>query len=194
MPAGSFGAHGAKSLARPAFLGHKANVMKILRTVILVLCAVPVGFSAGIAYAVDVGGPAPALALPTASGETVSLEQLRGKVVYVDFWASWCGPCRKSFPWMAEMQKKYGPTGFTVVAVNVDKKRPDAERFLQTTPAKFTVVYDPVGTAPSAWNVKAMPTSYVIDAKGNVAMVESGFKDENVPELENRIRTLVGAK
>lgn len=92
------------------------------------------------------------------------------------------------------MQKKYGPSGFAVVAVNVDKKRPDAERFLQSTPAAFTVVYDPAGTTPTAWNVKAMPTSYVIDAKGNVAMVESGFKDENVPELENRIKTLVGSK
>ena len=168
--------------------------MKILRTVFFLLCAIPGGFGAIIVHAADAGSPAPALALPTASGETVSLEQLRGKVVYVDFWASWCGPCRKSFPWMAEMQKKYGPSGFTVVAVNVDKKRPDAEKFLQATPAQFTVVYDPVGTTPTAWNVKAMPTSYVIDAKGNVALVESGFRDENVAALENRIKTLVGAK
>jgi cytochrome c biogenesis protein CcmG, thiol:disulfide interchange protein DsbE len=150
--------------------------------------------AATFASAADVGAPAPALALPTAGGETVALDALRGKVVYVDFWASWCGPCRKSFPWMAEMQKKYGPSGFTVVAVNVDKKRPDAERFLQSTPAQFTVVYDPAGTTPSAWNVKAMPTSFVVDAKGNVAVIESGFRDENVAELEGRIKTLVGAR
>ena len=168
--------------------------MKTLHKVYLLLCAVQVGFGVVFAHAADVGAPAPALTLPTASGEAVALEALRGKVVYVDFWASWCGPCRKSFPWMAEMQKKYGPSGFTVVAVNVDKKRPDADRFLQATPAQFTVVYDPAGTTPTAWNVKTMPTSYVIDAKGNVAMVESGFKDENVPELENRIKSLVGAK
>ena len=62
-------------------------------------------------------------------GETVALDKLRGKVVYVDFWASWCGPCRRSFPWMNEMQQKYGAKGFTVVAVNVDKKRADAESF-----------------------------------------------------------------
>ncbi len=155
----------------------------------------PLGWVAtSFAIAATVGAPAPALALPTAGGETVALDQLRGKVVYVDFWASWCAPCRKSFPWMAEMQKKYGPSGFTVVAVNVDKKRPDAERFLQATPAQFTVVYDPAGAAPAAWDVKAMPTSYIIDTKGNVAMVESGFRDENVPELENRIKALVGAK
>ncbi len=158
------------------------------------LFAALAGFCALFANAADVGAPAPVLALPTASGETVALDRLKGQVVYVDFWASWCAPCRKSFPWMAEMQKKYGPSGFTVVAVNVDKKRPDAERFLQSTPAAFTVVYDPAGTTPNAWNVKAMPTSFVVDPKGNVAIVESGFRDENVAELEGRIRSLVGAK
>ena len=173
---------------------HNAVVMKLLRIAIFLICAVPIGVAASLAHAADAGAPAPALSLPTATGETVALDQLKGKVVYVDFWASWCAPCRKSFPWMAEMQKKYGPSGFTVVAVNVDKKRPDAEKFLQSTPAAFTVVYDPAGTTPTAWNVKAMPTSYVIDAKGNVAMVESGFKDENIAELESRIKTLVGSK
>ena len=179
-------------LARHAYFVHNANVMKPLRIAIFLICAVPIGVAASLAHAADAGAPAPALALPTATGETVALDQLKGKVVYVDFWASWCGPCRKSFPWMAEMQKKYGPSGFTVVAVNVDKKRPDAERFLQATPAQFTVVYDPAGTTPSAWNVKAMPTSFVVDAKGNVAVIESGFRDENVAELEGRIKTLVG--
>jgi len=173
---------------------HNANVMKPIRIAIFLIHTACIGFATSFASAADVGAPAPALALPTAGGESVALDQLKGKVVYVDFWASWCGPCRKSFPWMSEMQKKYGPAGFTVVAVNVDKKRPDAERFLQATPAQFTVVYDPAGATPAAWNVKAMPTSYVIDAKGNVAMVESGFRDENVPELENKIKTLVGTK
>ena len=168
--------------------------MKSLRTTIRSLFAALAGFCALFANAADVGVPAPVLALPTASGETVALDRFKGKVVYVDFWASWCAPCRKSFPWMAEMQKKYGPSGFTVVAVNVDKRRPDAERFLQSTPAAFTVVYDPAGTTPTAWNVKAMPTSFVVDPKGNVAIVESGFRDENVAELEGRIRSLVGAK
>lgn len=168
--------------------------MKTVRAILRLLVAVPATIFAICALAAEVGNPAPALSLPTAAGETVALEQLRGKVVYVDFWASWCGPCRKSFPWMADMQKKYGPSGFTVVAVNVDKKRPDAEHFLQSTPAAFTVVYDPAGAAPAAWNVKAMPTSFVLDAKGNVAMIESGFKDESVVELEARIKSLLGAK
>jgi cytochrome c biogenesis protein CcmG, thiol:disulfide interchange protein DsbE len=161
---------------------------------LLYALAIVAMFGTGAANAVAVGERAPALALPMASGETVTLDQLRGKVVYVDFWASWCGPCRKSFPWMTEMQKKYGPAGFTVVAVNVDKKRPDAERFLQSIPAQFTIVYDPAGATPAVWNVKAMPSSFVVDAQGNVAMVESGFRDGNAAEFESRIKALIGTQ
>lgn len=140
------------------------------------------------AHALRPGDAAPPLSLPAASGETVSLEALRGKAVYVDFWASWCGPCKRSFPWMADMQRKYGDRGFVVVAVNVDRKREDADRFLASTPAGFAVVFDASGRTPSAWEVKGMPSSYLIDASGRVAFVESGFRDERKDELEARIR------
>jgi thiol-disulfide isomerase/thioredoxin len=164
--------------------------MKIpsLSTVLLAaLSAMP------LAHAADPGQPAPAFALPTAKGDVVALDKLRGKVVYVDFWASWCGPCRRSFPWMNEMQQKYGPRGFAVVAINVDKKRSDAERFLVQNPASFTVVYDEAGSTPTAYGVKGMPSSYLIDARGNVTFVERGFLDENKAELENRVAALVAA-
>src|SRR4029078_4050052 len=91
--------------------------------------------------AAGVGEPAPAFALPTASGETIALGGLTGKVVYVDFWASWCGPCRRSFPWMNELVQRYAGQGLAIVAINVDKKRGDAERFLAQFPASFTVVF-----------------------------------------------------
>lgn len=142
----------------------------------------------GAAFAVAAGEVAPPLRLATASGQTVELVQLRGKVVYVDFWASWCGPCKRSFPWMNEMLVKYRAQGLEIVAVNVDKKREDAERFLAAAPAQFTVVYDASGGAPAAWQVKAMPTSYLIDAAGKVVYVESGFRDERKGEVEERIR------
>jgi peroxiredoxin len=92
---------------------------------------------------------------------------------------------------MNEMHAKYGPKGFTVIGVNVDKRRPDAERFLQQTPAAFTIVYDPAGKTPEAYAVKGMPSSYLIDGAGNVVAVESGFRDEQKAELEARIRTLL---
>ncbi len=143
------------------------------------------------AWAVDAGQAAPALSLPTAMGEAVALDKLRGKVVYVDFWASWCGPCRRSFPFMNEMLSKYGARGFTVLGVNVDKKRADAERFLAQVPATFTIVFDETGATPSAWAVKGMPSSYLVDGTGKVVFVERGFTDEQKVQLEQRIASLV---
>ncbi|MFO1414873.1 MAG: TlpA disulfide reductase family protein [Burkholderiales bacterium] len=149
-------------------------------------CAFPLA-----AAAVESGDAAPAFALPGAKGDTVALDKLRGKVVYVDFWASWCGPCRRSFPWMNDMQAKYGGKGFVVVGVNVDKKRADADRFLAQIPASFTLAFDEAGTTPSAYGVKGMPSSYLIDGTGKVVYVERGFLDEHRDELEQRVASLV---
>lgn len=144
-------------------------------------------------WAVEAGQPAPTLRLATAKGEAIALERLRGQVVYVDFWASWCAPCRRSFPWMNEMQAKYGAQGFAVVGVNVDKKRTDAERFLAQQPAAFTIVFDDGGTTPTAWGVKGMPSSYLVDRTGQIVFVERGFTDENKPAMEQRIAHLLAA-
>ncbi len=145
------------------------------------------------ATAVGVGDTAPGFSLPTASGEPMVLDALRGRVVYVDFWASWCGPCRRSFPWMNEMQNRYRDRGFTIVAVNVDKKRADADRFLQANAARFAVVYDPEGKAPLAYDVAGMPSSYLIDRNGKVVAVEAGFLDERAAAREGAIRSLLAA-
>jgi cytochrome c biogenesis protein CcmG, thiol:disulfide interchange protein DsbE len=154
------------------------------------LVATAVAFTSD-AWSIGVGDPAPAFVLPTAAGESVALDTLKGRVVYVDFWASWCGPCRRSFPWMNEMQQKYGARGLTVVGINVDKRRPDALRFLQQTPAAFTVVYDEAGKTPDAYAVKGMPSSYLVDTAGKVVAQESGFRDGQKAELEEHIRALV---
>ncbi len=163
--------------------------MKPLRRITLAL-ALLLGIAAA-APAATVGAPAPAFALPDAAGKNVSLEGLRGQVVYVDFWASWCAPCRKSFPWMNDMAQKYGDRGFRVVAINVDKRRADADRFLAQVPARFTVVFDPAGSSPTAWDVQGMPSSYLVDARGNVVVVELGFHDERKDELEAKIRSML---
>src|SRR5690348_7743592 len=148
------------------------------------VCAFPV-------RAATPGTAAPAFALPTASGETVSLAPLRGRVVYLDFWASWCTPCRRSFPWMNALQARYGQEGLSIVGVNVDKRREDAQRFLRDTPASFTIVYDAQGRTPAAYDVKGMPSSYLIDRKGNIVAVEEGFHDERRDDVEARIRALL---
>ena len=153
------------------------------------LCCAPAA-----TFAADPGQPAPNFALPNAQGSVVTLESLRGKVVYVDFWASWCGPCRRSFPWMNDMQQKYGGNGLAIVAVNVDKKRADAEKFLAQLPAGFPVLFDEAGVSPGAFGVKGMPSSFLIDARGNVVFVERGFLDVNRAELEDRIKSLLASR
>jgi cytochrome c biogenesis protein CcmG/thiol:disulfide interchange protein DsbE len=160
----------------------------------IAFAAVLVALCPIVACAVGVGEAAPSFSLATARGDTVALDKLRGQVVYVDFWASWCGPCKRSFPWMNELAQRYGPNGFTIVAVNVDKKRDDAERFLAQTPAQFTVVYDAAGATPAAFAVKGMPSSYLIDRSGRVVMVEQGFRDEQKAAVESRIRELLAAR
>jgi len=124
----------------------------------------------------------------------VALERLRGQVVYVDFWASWCGPCRRSFPWMNELQRRYGDRGLTIVAINVDKNAADAARFLERNPAMFAVAYDQAGVTPLAYSVRDMPSSYLIDSRGNVVEIEHGFHDERKGPLEQRIQALLAAR
>jgi cytochrome c biogenesis protein CcmG, thiol:disulfide interchange protein DsbE len=166
--------------------------MKITLPSILLLATLSWG--SGAACAADAGQPAPNIALSNAQGSVVSLDKLRGQVVYVDFWASWCGPCRRSFPWMNEMQQKYGGKGLAIVAVNVDKRRADADKFLAQVPANFPVVFDETGASPAAFGVKGMPSSYLIDARGNIVLVERGFLDASGAELEDRIKTLLASR
>jgi cytochrome c biogenesis protein CcmG/thiol:disulfide interchange protein DsbE len=165
--------------------------MKFTIACVAAILAAAVVAAASPALAVEAGERAPAFSLPSAKGDAVALDKLRGKVVYVDFWASWCGPCRRSFPWMNDMQQKYGSRGFVVVGVNVDKKRTDADKFLVQNPAAFIIVFDETGTTPSAYGVKGMPSSYLVDANGNIAYVERGFLDEHRAELEQRVSALV---
>ena len=141
--------------------------------------------------AARMGETAPALALTTAAGDTVDLARLRGRVVYVDFWASWCTPCKRSFPWMNELDARYRDSGLMIVAVNVDKRRDDALRFLREVPARFIVVFDEEGKTPAAFDVKGMPSSYLIDREGRVAAVEEGFHEERAKAIEQRIRALL---
>lgn len=148
---------------------------------------------AGDARALAAGDAAPALSLPGASG-VVDLGAYRGKWVYLDFWASWCKPCQQSFPWMNEMQSKYGAKGLAVVAVNVDAKTDDAKRFLAANPARFTVAFDAKGAAPRKFGIKGMPTSFLISPDGKVALQHTGFRAEDRAELQARIEKVLAKR
>ncbi|OFI36293.1 redoxin [Alteromonas lipolytica] len=134
--------------------------------------------------------PAPELALQLASKQ-VNLSDYKGQVVYLDFWASWCKPCQRSFPWMNEMQAKYGDKGFTVIAINLDSERKLADSFLSKLPAHFPVAYDPEGESAQAYKLKGMPTSYLIDKAGNLRIAHQGFHVEKQSKYEQEIQGLM---
>ncbi|MEK6749180.1 MAG: TlpA disulfide reductase family protein [Pseudomonadota bacterium] len=133
---------------------------------------------------------APGFTLPGQTG-SLTLSQWRGKTVYVDFWASWCGPCRKSFPWLNQMSTRYGKKGLVVVGINLDKEKPLAEGFLKENPAQFSVAYDPQGTTADAFQVKGMPSSFLIDKKGNIINKHQGFRDQDMAALEKKIKAAI---
>ncbi|MBK8229736.1 MAG: TlpA family protein disulfide reductase [Candidatus Eisenbacteria bacterium] len=134
----------------------------------------------------DARTPAPDFVLPTANG-SVSLSQLKGKVVYVDFWASWCEPCRRSFPWMNALAMKHKDGPFVLVAINLDKKRELADAFVAKNEPIFTVVFDPEGKTAAAYKVKAMPSSFVIGADGQIAYSHFGFDAKDTAGVEAAI-------
>lgn len=125
-----------------------------------------------------------------AAADPLALDQHRGKVVLVDFWASWCEPCRLSFPWLNEMQAKYGDR-LVVIGVNVDSERRDADRFLTQVPARFQVVYDPNGKIAAQYDVMGMPSSYVFDTSGKLIDTHIGFRKGARAERETQLRELL---
>ena len=104
------------------------------------------------------------------------LPELKGKVIMVDFWASWCDPCKDSFPAMEELQKKYGPEGFVIVAINVDENRADMDDFLKKNPAGFAVVRDGAQKLVAKAGIETMPSSFLLDRAGKVKFMHSGFR------------------
>ena len=152
---------------------------------ILLLAALPALGSAAMPRTPQT---APSFQLPArtfpARGGTASLDSLRGQVVLVDFWASWCVPCRRSFPWMDSLVTRYGSRGFSVVAINLDKGRDAAERFLAEHPASFTIAFDPAGKTAEAYGVAAMPTSFLIDRDGTIVHTHVGFDPKKTAAIE----------
>lgn len=125
------------------------------------------------------------------AADDLRLDRFRGKVVVVDFWASWCVPCRHSFPWLNAMQAKYADRGLVVIGVNVDREQADAQRFLRDVPAGFEIVYDPTGSLATHYEVPGMPSSYVFDSDGKLVTRHIGFKDAARTEREAEIEKLL---
>jgi len=169
------------------------QIVAILKPRTLLLFAV---LWCGAAATAGASAPA-AAALPAgtaAGGASLDLQNYRGRVVYLDFWASWCGPCRQSFPWMEAMKDAYARRGLAVVAVDLDEHKSDADRFLGRFHPAFHIVFDPQGSLAEEFKVHGMPTSVVFDRQGNLRFTHIGFRPADAAAYERQIEELLAEK
>jgi thiol-disulfide isomerase/thioredoxin len=158
------------------------NTMKVLRTLALAaLAAMP-------ALAVT---PAPSFKLDSMAGKPVSLDQYKGQVVMINFWASWCGPCRTEMPLLEKLHAKYKPMGFTMIGVNVEPDSSLASKWLQSTPVTFPILFDTKSEVSKLYSVAGMPSTVIIDRKGNLRWLHRGYKAGDENEYLDQIRALV---
>jgi thiol-disulfide isomerase/thioredoxin len=162
-------------------------VVLLTRTLVLAALLGP-----GAAPALDAGEAAPAFSAPRLGAQgSISLDQHQGKVIYLDFWASWCPPCLTAMPVLDELQREFGPRGFEVVAVNLDRDPEQALRFLASRPVGYASGSDPAGELPRRFGVATMPTSFLIDRSGIVRHVHEGFRRSDAARIREQIRALV---
>ncbi|HEU5468276.1 MAG TPA: TlpA disulfide reductase family protein [Steroidobacteraceae bacterium] len=146
------------------------------------------------AAAADGAVPAPAFTLASRAGGHVSLADLEGQVVMINFWASWCGPCRQEFPALDQIYAKYKPMGFTLVAINVESEKADAEKFLGATPVTFPILFDPDNTVSGKYGVSAMPTTVLVDRQGRVRWQHRAYKPGDEARYIEQIRAALREK
>ena len=153
------------------------------------------GLSAGALAADPIGQSAPAFSLPLrGGGAPLGLDKLRGQVVMVNFWASWCEPCRKEFPLLDQIYKKYKGVGFTLVGVNVEPDAKDAENFIAKTPVSFPIVFDKDSAVSRLYHVSGMPTTVLIDRKGVLRWVHRSYVPGDENEYLNQVRAILMEK
>lgn len=147
--------------------------------------------AAGLLAVNAIADPAPDFTLQSSTGENVRLAEQRGQVVMLNFWASWCGPCRKEMPLLDEMSKRYSAAGFVLYGVNVEEDNTDAKKLIKELGVTFPILYDTESKASSLYNVDAMPTTVVIDKKGEIRFVNRGYKAGDEAKYREQIRELI---
>jgi peroxiredoxin len=143
------------------------------------------------ALAGPAGGPAPQFTLGARGGRNVSLTQYHGQVVMINFWASWCGPCRQEMPLLESIYKKYNKLGFTLLGVNVEPDSQAADDWLKATPVSFPILYDKESKVSKLYDVAGMPSTVIIDRRGKLRMLHRGYKPGDENEYLDSIRSLI---
>ena len=144
-----------------------------------------------LAQAASLKGQAPNFTLKSLSGKNLKLSEMTGNVVLINFWASWCGPCREEMPLLNDLHKKYEPLGFTVLGVNVEEDARNARGFLKNFPVDFPVLLDNKNQVSKRYNVIAMPTTVVLDRDGNVRYLHKGYKPGDEEKYRKMVKKLV---
>lgn len=147
--------------------------------------------ASAIAAAAPMSGAAPDFQLESRSGETVSLAAHKGEVVMINFWATWCGPCRQEIPHLEALYQRYSSLGFTLLGVNVEEDPKGAEAWLAETPVSFPILFDSKNEVTKLYDVVAMPSTVLVDRAGNVRFVHHGYKPGYENEYQNQIRALI---
>jgi thiol-disulfide isomerase/thioredoxin len=164
------------------------------RTVVVfgTVLSLALGWLADPALALDAGARLPEIGLTDVRGVRVDAASLKGKVVIVDFWASWCGPCKEEMPVLERLYKKYKSRGLVVVGVSVDQELGNMKSFLKQVPVSFSIVHDAEHKVAGRFKPPRMPSSYVVDRNGIVRYVHAGFRDEDAAKLEAEVSALLG--
>ena len=134
---------------------------------------------------------APDFSLPDESGAMVSLDDFDGQVVLINFWASWCGPCREEMPLLDELHQRYEPLGFTMLGVNVEEDSTAAQKFLQGTAVSFPILFDRENSVSKLYDVIAMPSTVIVGRDGTVRYIHHGYEPGNENDYQDQIRQLI---
>ena len=148
-------------------------------------------FVATATNASSISGKAPDFTLKSRDGKNIRLSDLRGQVVMLNFWASWCGPCRQEMPILEQLHKRYGKLGFTVVGVNVEQDSSKAVAYLRDIKVSFPILYDNTSKVSKLYNVNAMPTTVMIDRNGKMRFKHEGYKSGYEKDYKKQIKLLV---
>jgi thiol-disulfide isomerase/thioredoxin len=144
------------------------------------------------AFAATSSGPAPAFQLSGRNGKAIDLSQFKGQVVMINFWATWCGPCRQEMPLLEDIYKKYKPMGFTLVGVNVEPDAKGAEAWLsKQKPVSFPIVFDTESKVSKMYKVAGMPSTVFVDRKGNIRVMHKGYKPGDEDFYLTQIRSML---